>query len=67
MLYDGQVCRIRKAKDDEIEFPCCYDISIIKKENEKNDQRVGCKKSRLKRPVTLSLFVYIVHIYSGIH
>ena len=60
MIYDGQVCRIRKAKDDEVEFPCCYGISIIKDENEKNNQRVGYKNSRLKRPVTLSLFVYIV-------
>ena len=67
MIYDGQVCRIRKAKNDEIEFLCCYGISIIKDENEKNNQRVGYKKSRLKRPVSLSLFVYIVHVYAGIH
>ena len=52
MLYDVQVCRIRKVKGDEIEFPFCDGISIIKDEKEKNDQRLRCKKSRLKRPVT---------------
>ena len=62
MIYDGPVCRIRQAKDDEIEFPCCYDISIIKDENGKNNQRVGYKKSMMKRPVTLSLFVFIAHV-----